>query len=92
MATYVGSGAGSSLPLANTFPMLTMRDAGGAAGIAYKGTVCGSRNYRVNINEYYGDIDTAQVIRDHILLLIVPFQYCGNLTFSRFLSMRLDTT
>ena len=40
-----------------------MRDNSGAAGIAWLGTVCGSKAYRTNINEYYyNDLDTAQVI------------------------------
>ena len=52
---------GNGMPLANTYPMMVMRDSSGAAGIAYLGTVCGSRRLRVNINEYYGDVSTAEV-------------------------------
>jgi len=60
LATYVNNGNG--MPLANTYPMMVMRDSSGAAGIAYLGTVCGSRRLRVNINEYYGDVSTAEIL------------------------------
>ena len=59
--TYVNSGGGSALPLVNSYALLSMRDGGGAAGIAWVGSVCASRRYRTNINEYYGDLRTAQV-------------------------------
>ena len=39
-----------------------MRDGRGAAGIAYVGTACHYARYlRTNINEYYGDVATAEV-------------------------------
>ena len=38
-----------------------MRGGSGIAGIAWLGTVCGTKAYRTNINEYYGDLETAQV-------------------------------
>ena len=38
-----------------------MRGGNGIAGIAWLGTVCGTKAYRTNINEYYGDLETAQV-------------------------------
>merc|ERR1712029_1145747 len=41
---------------------LSMRDGSGPAGIAWLGTVCDSRQWRTNINEYYGDLDTAQIL------------------------------
>ena len=58
---------GNGMALANTYPMMVMRDTSGAAGIAYLGTVCGSRRLRVNINEYYGDVSTAEVSNYQIL-------------------------
>jgi len=60
---YVGSISG----LANTYALLSMRDNSGAAGIAWLGTVCGSKAYRTNINEYYyNDLDTAQIVAHEI--------------------------
>merc|ERR1711990_56373 len=55
-------GNGASLPLVNTYALLSMRDGSGPAGIAWLGTVCASRQWRTNINEYYGDLDTAQLL------------------------------
>ena len=53
---------GNGMPLANTYPLFVMRDGRGAAGIAYVGTACHSARYlRTNINEYYGDVATAEV-------------------------------
>ena len=50
------------MPLANTYPLFVMRDGRGAAGIAYVGTACHRLEYlRTNINEYYGDVATAEV-------------------------------
>ena len=54
-------GSGNGMPLANTYPMFVMRDGRGAAGIAYVRTACQSRYLRTNINEYYGDVRTAEV-------------------------------
>ena len=51
-----------------------MRDNSGAPGIAWLGTVCGSKAYRTNINEYYyNDLDTAQVIP---FIINFSFVYC----------------
>ena len=53
---------GNDMPLANTYPLFVMRDGRGAAGIAYVGTACHWAKYlRTNINEYYGDVRTAEV-------------------------------
>jgi len=63
LGNYVATGDGKDLPLANTYALMTMRDTTGAAGIAWKGTVCSSsRKWRTNINEYYGDLATAQIL------------------------------
>ena len=52
----------NDMPLANTYPLFVMRDGRGAAGIAYVGTACHSAKYlRTNVNEYYGDVATAEV-------------------------------
>ena len=61
LSDYVSGGDGDALPLYNTYALLTTSDGSGYAGIGWIGTVCGSQDYRTNINEYYGDLDTAQV-------------------------------
>ena len=58
----MANGGGASLPLANSYALLAMKDSSGAAGIAFVGTSCSSsRGLRTSINEYYGDIPTAEV-------------------------------
>ena len=64
-------GGGVSLPLANSYALLAMRDSSGAAGIAFVGTACSSsRGLRTSINEYYGDIPTAEVFATQERFLI----------------------
>lgn len=54
---------GNGLPLVNTYSLLTSKDGDGIAGIAWLGTVCNSaRGMRTNINEYYGDLKTAEIL------------------------------
>ena len=62
LKTYIETGGGSSLPLVNTYSVLAMPDTDNTGGIAWVGTVCNAeRGYRTNINEYFGDLYTAQV-------------------------------
>ena len=71
LRNYVATGGGASLPLANSYALLAMRDSSGAAGIAFVGTSCSSsRGLRTSINEYYGDIPTAEVFDTHRRFLI----------------------
>jgi len=60
--TLVSYVRNSNLPLVNTYSLISMRGGNGIAGIAWLGTVCGTKAYRTNINEYYGDLDTAQIL------------------------------
>merc|ERR1712029_129074 len=62
---YIGSGGGSSLPLVNTYALLTSNDWQGAEGIAWVRTACKDRGARTNINEHgrdRGDLGTARTL------------------------------
>ena len=59
LSDYVGSGGGSSLPLANVYYMMYGGDIGG--GRAWRAQVCGLRHMRIARSGYRTDIIAAKV-------------------------------
>ena len=59
LSDYVGSGGGSSLPLANVYAMMFGGYIGG--GRSWISQVCGERHMRINKSGYRTDIIAAKV-------------------------------